>query len=194
MSPEQVRGKELDARTDLFSFGAVLYEMATGTLPVPRRHFGAIFDAILNQNPPPAIALNPDLPPRAGRHHQQGAGERSRTCAISMPRRCARDLQRLKRDPESGRSLSSIACRCGAAAKRGRLRLPLWWLRCWPRAGCIAAHTNQALTDKDTIVLADFTNTTDDPVFDDTLKQGLSVQLEQSPFLDLISERKVNEH
>jgi serine/threonine protein kinase len=77
MSPEQVRGEELDSRTDLFSFGLVLYEMATGRPAFPGNTSGVITEAILNRAPTPLARLNPDLPPQAGRNHQQSPGERS---------------------------------------------------------------------------------------------------------------------
>jgi serine/threonine protein kinase len=195
MSPEQARGEELDARTDLFSFGAVLYEMATGRMAFPGNTAAVIHDAILNRAPVPAGQLNSALPSSVEEIITK-ALEKNHKLRYQHASEIRADLQRLKRETESGKATVSSAAPA-PVARRTRL-----WAYASAAILAIAlvvaalfSHSRKAhaLTDKDTIVLSDFDNKTGDAVFDDTLKQGLSVQLEQSPFLELISENKMNQ-
>jgi serine/threonine protein kinase/Tfp pilus assembly protein PilF len=192
MSPEQARGEELDARTDLFSFGALLYEMATGRMAFPGNTAAIVHEAILNRAPVPVARLKPELPPKLEEIINK-ALEKDRKLRYQHAADIRTDLQRLKRDTESAK----VPAATSAGGKLG-----LRWKVVVPAAIAVVAlaaggyfylHPKPKLTEKDTIVLADFDNKTGDSVFDDTLKQGLSVQLEQSPFLDLLSDRKVNE-
>ncbi len=188
MSPEQARGEELDARTDLFSFGAVLYEMATGQMAFPGNTAALIHDAILNRVPIPVAQVNPELPPKLGEIINKSL-EKGHKLRYQHAADIRTDLQRLKRDTETGlvgsKPATTSTGRWMAIAAVAVVAVALGvggWL--------FFSRKAHALTDKDTIVLADFTNTTGDTVFDGTLRQGLSVQLEQSPFLSIVSDQR----
>jgi serine/threonine protein kinase len=188
MSPEQVRAKELDARTDLFSFGVVLYEMETGKLPFRGESSGVIFESILNRVPVSPVRLNPDLPPELEQIAMKCL-EKDRNLRYQHASDVRTDLQRLKRDTESG----GRGAKTGAIAKRWKFIVPFAVAVLLSAGAHFYFNRSPKLTDKDTIVLADFTNTTGDTVFDGTLRQGLSVQLEQSPFLSIAPEQQVQQ-
>ena len=199
MSPEQAKGKELDARTDLFSFGAVLYEMATGALPFAGETSALIFKAILDCDPPPVIRFNRDIPLKLediiGR-----ALEKDRSLRYQHASEIRAELQRLKRDTETGRVPSASSGRVAAVPATKKRNL---WKIVVPSVVVVVtliagglyyrSHRAEPFTDRDTIVLADFSNSTDDSVFDDTLKTALAVSLRQSPFLNVVSDSKVSQ-
>ncbi len=199
MSPEQVRAKELDARTDLFSFGVVLYEASTGTLPFRGESSGVIFKAILDAAPTPAVRLNPDVPLKLEDIINK-ALEKDRNLRYQHAADMRTDLQRLKRDSESGyRSAVGSGTVTVAEAppprqgKLWKIAVPVLLVALLISGGLYYRSHQQSkrLTEKDTVVLADFANTTGDPIFDDTLKTALNVSLRQSPFLNVLPDSEV---
>jgi serine/threonine protein kinase/tetratricopeptide (TPR) repeat protein len=197
MSPEQARGEELDARTDLFSFGVVLYEMATGRMAFPGNSAAVIHDGILNRTPVAASQTNEGLPPKLdeiiGKALKKEPQLRYQSAAEIRT-----ELQRLKRDTDSARAaVATTHVESKPIRKSTRFR----WAAATGATIVVVglavggwlffSRKAHALTDKDTIVLGDFTNTTGDAIFDDTLKTALNVSLRQSPFLNVLSDSEV---
>jgi len=191
MSPEQARGEQLDGRTDLFSLGAVLYEMATGRMAFGGDTAALVHDAILNRAPVPPSSLKPDLPPELSAIIDK-ALEKDRNLRYRNAADIGVDLQRLKRSSDSAQLPAAAAGIPASSARPWRVILPAAVALVTLLAGASwFLHRTPKLTREDTLVLADFTNSTGDPVFDDTLKQAVSVQLAQSPFLSILSNVRV---
>ena len=198
MSPEQIRAQELDARTDLFSFGAVLYEMASGRMPFEGSSSGEICGAILHQEP--ASETSQQVSPALSSVIRK-ALEKNRNLRYQSAAEMRADLQRLKRDTETGRPASGSDYAGNAGLARSGPALKPARIAYFAVAAIAVAliggglyyrsHRPKALTDKDTVMLADFANSTGDAVFDGTLRQGLAAQLEQSPFLSLVSDERI---
>ena len=190
MAPEQLLGGEIDARTDLHAAGSVLYEMATGQRPFAEVEHAQLIAAILHRPPRPPTALNPQVSPELERiigkcleKEPENRYQLAKELAIDLRRLLTPSAAKVAEVPVAGRKLWKVLVPAVVILVAVVIAGALYF-------GSQRAH---ALTDRDTIVLSDFDNKTGDAVFDDTLKQGLSVQLEQSPFLALVSERRVNE-
>src|SRR5271165_4204846 len=208
MSPEHVRGDDLDRRTDIFALGLLLYEMTTGRQAFGGRTGGAIIEAILTRTPVTVRTVNPQIPHELEEIINKCL-EKDRNQRYPTAGAVRADLQQLKRDSESGQitaTITAMPAKATAATVTPAVTTPpavsvvtvgegrFGWKAFAGGAALTVAlmaavggwfyntRRAHALTQMDTIVLADFVNKTGDPIFDDTLRQGLAAQLQQSPF------------
>lgn len=183
MSPEQVRGEPLDSRTDLFSLGVVLFEMATGTLPFPGQRTAVVFDGILNKPPATPSTLRPGLPPELDRVILRCL-EKDRNTRYQQASGIAADLRHLGRHPEPPKRAARRMWPAVAAA--------VALIAAASTAGYFYLHRTQAAAPvKNTVVLATIENTTGDPALDNAIQQGLAQELQKSPSLNLLSDDRV---
>ncbi len=204
MSPEQVRGDDLDGRADIFALGLLLYEMSTGCQAFGGRTGGAIIEAILTRIPASVCSVNPLIPPQLEEIINRCL-DKDRSLRYPTAAAVRSDLQQLKRLSDSGHPISSSTSIAAAAAPTvpAAARTFAWkpiaagailLVALLAVAGWFyTTRSTHALTQADTIILADFINKTGDPIFDDTLRQGLASQLQQSPFLSLVSDQRIQQ-
>jgi eukaryotic-like serine/threonine-protein kinase len=194
MSPEQARAKELDSRTDLFSFGAVLYEMATGTLPFRGESSGVIFKAILDAAPTPAVRLNPDLPLELERIINH-ALEKDRSLRYQHASDIRAELERLKRDTDSGRvtatqnlSGAKTTLHPSLGIRNGTILAGAFVVLAAIGVGIYKYRSRSVLPANGRVPLyvAEFTNSTDDTVFDDVLLDIVANELNRSPAVRVV--------
>jgi serine/threonine protein kinase/tetratricopeptide (TPR) repeat protein len=191
MSPEQVRGEELDLRTDLFSFSSVLYEMATAVPPFSGLTASEIMGAILHQTPAEPQQLNPRLPSALGRIINKGL-EKSREQRYQNASELRADLQQLKVATEFRRlDTRALPSRLLAALRKvkGKQLLVSAAVFVLVIAGTVfLARRSKSVTlgETDWVLVSDFVNTTGDPVFDGSLKQALTVKLSESPYINVV--------
>ena len=192
MSPEQARSEPLDARTDLFSFGVVLYEMATGRRAFQAGSTMATLDAVLHGAPAAPVRLNPAVTPELERVISQ-ALEKDRELRYQTAADMRAELRRLRRGSDPHVSFIAPAAPRRRWLTGRRLAIGAIALAVAAAAVFRFAPRTPALARTDAIMVSDFTNTTGDKDFDDTLRQALVVQLRQSPYLNVVSDDRIRE-
>lgn len=200
-SPEQARGQELDARSDLFSLGIVLYEMATGTIPFRGETPAVVFDAMLNRVPVTPSRLNPQLPAKLQEIISKLL-EKRRSSRYQSAGDLRADLERVARTGGSATTAAAkptsshpeIVYKGASTGRLGKYLSALGLLAAVIAAGAfLYSKRERGLSEKDAILLTDFVNTTADPVWDAALKKAVAVDLEQSPYLNVFPEGKARQ-